>query len=406
MKTSSSKSSKPAAIWLITGGAMQRPAAEKIKERGYMLIISDGSAECAIRSMANEFCHVDIFDIQKNIAAADELKKRYDIRAVFTAASDCHETVAHVARHLGLHGVDPKIAHTCRYKNESRRILREAGIPQPKSATATTFAEAQKLIKEFGLPVCFKATNNAGSRGFTAIRAPSEITEDAFNNAIQFGTTGLVIVEELLEPVDGEIAEQSLETLWYDGQMYWLNWVDRPFRDDMRFFPELDGARYRNLRDGVEIGHMNPAVHAPATLDAVRDMVRHAGLALGLGTQKGGHILKCDMMLTKKGPIILEPTLRLSGGWDSSGTSVARGGDFVGGALEMALGTKLTPELFYTYFMFRYPDLHAAVLTDIPDGATDCIGRSFALATGLTRNEAMKNAQANLKVRKFMGNAS
>src|SRR3989344_1006859 len=101
---------KSKAVWLITGGAMQQVAAEKIKERGYTLIISDGSAECALRSMADEFLHIDIFAIKEHLAAADELKERYDIRAVFTAASDCHETVASVARHLRLHGIDPAVS--------------------------------------------------------------------------------------------------------------------------------------------------------------------------------------------------------------------------------------------------------------------------------------------------------
>ena len=392
---------KPTAIWLITGGAMQRVAAEKIKERGYTLIMSDGSAECALRSLADEFIHVDIFDIKGNIDTADELKRRYDIHAVFTAASDCHETVAHVARHLGLHGIDPAISHVCRYKQESRALLSLAGIPQPKFAATSTFEEAKKIISEFGLPVCFKATNNAGSRGFTAIRTEADITEESFKAALVSGTTGLVVIEELLEAVEEEIAEQSVETLWHDGKMYWLNWVDRPFRTDMKLFPEVDDSRYRNLRHGIEIGHLNPAVHAPKTLDAVRDMVYQAGLALGLSSQKGGHIFKCDIMLTKKGPYILEMTPRLSGGWDSTGTSVARGGDFIGGAIEMALGTPLTSEVFYKYFTFRYPDLHAAVLTDISDGATNCIGRSFALAMGLTRIEALKNASVNLKAEKW-----
>lgn len=380
---------------------MQRPAAERIKARDFALIVSDRSSECALRPMADEFLPIDIFDIWNHVAAAKELTKFYDIRAVFTAASDCHETVAHVARHLGLHGIDPAISRICRYKQESRLVLSAAGVPQPKFATTSTFREAKQIIKEIGLPVCFKATNNAGSRGFTAIHDEEEITEAAFDSALGSGTSGLVLVEELLEALEDEIAEQSVETLWYDGKMYWLNWVDRPFRSDMILFPEIDGARYRNLRHGIEIGHLNPAVHTPETLDTVREMVRKAGLALGMGAQRGGHIMKFDIMLTEKGPYILEPTLRLSGGWDSSGTSLARGGDFVDGAIEMALGAELTSEVFDRYFRFRYPDLHAAVLTDIPDGSSNCIGRSFALATGLSRAEALKNASANLNSEKW-----
>ena len=57
-----------------------------------------------------------------------------------------------------------------------------------------------------------------------------------YERAREAGTTGLVIVEELLHPVETEIAEQSVETLWYNGTMYWLNWVDRLFRKDFLRF--------------------------------------------------------------------------------------------------------------------------------------------------------------------------
>lgn len=390
MKKTATK--KSPAVWLITGGLMQRPAAEKIKERGYKLIISDGSAECALRSLADEFIHLDIFAIKENVAKAAELKNRYDLRAVFTAASDCHETVAAVARRLGLPGIDPAISHTCRYKYETREIFSRHGIPQPKFRAVKTFAEARTAAKDIGFPVAIKATNNAGSRGFTQLSTINDLTEAVFENAVKNGTTGLAIIEELLIPVIGEIAEQSVETLWYEGQMYWLNWVDRMFRQDMKLFPKFNAAVYQNLPWAVEIGHLNPAVHSSETVAAVQELAERAGRALGLHKQKGGHILKHDIMLTKKGPYILESTPRLSGGWDSGKTTPLRGADFVGGALEMALGTPLTPEVFYKYFVFKYPQSYVAVLSEIPRNPKDCIGRRFAVDSGLAVDDAIANA--------------
>ena len=129
---------KHPAVWLFAGGTMQRPAAEKIKERSYALILTDGSAECALRSIADEFVHLDTFGITENIAKANELKERYDIRAVFTSGADCHETVANVARHLGLPGIDPNISRICRYKHETRALLAKEGIPQPKFTIVKT----------------------------------------------------------------------------------------------------------------------------------------------------------------------------------------------------------------------------------------------------------------------------
>lgn len=397
-----SASSKPQAIWLITGGAMQRPAAERVKRRGYALIMSDGSMECALRSVADEFLHVDIFDIPKNIAAADELKKRYDIRAVFTTASDCHETVAHVARHLGLSGIDPAISHVCRYKYETRELYTKAGIPQPKFTTVKTHEEALAALREIGMPAALKATNNAGSRGFARIDTEEDLTAEAFAHAIKNGTTGVVIIEELLIPVEGEIAEQSVETLWYDGKMYWLNWVDRMFRQDMQFFPKFDASVYKNLPWAVEIGHLNPAVHSIETTSAVQQMVEQAGRALGMDKQKGGHILKHDIMLTAKGPRILESTPRLSGGWDSSGSTLARGADFIDGAIEMALGTPLTAELFYKYFTYKYPQAYVAMLSEIPKDPKDCIGRRFAFDRGRDPDEAVANAYKKVTTGKFI----
>lgn len=382
---------------------MQKPYVDKIKERGYKAIVSDGAPDAYCREYADEFVQVDPYDLPANVKMAEQLAKKYDIKAVLTGGSDCCEAPALIAKKLGIHGVDPKIAKIYRYKNLQRPILAKAGIPQPKFGTARTLAEAKKLIKQFGLPVCFKATNNAGSRGFTAINKESDATEAAFENAKKNGTTGLVIVEELLIPLDNEIAEQSLETVWYSGKMYWLNWVDRPFRTDLKLFPSIDSSRYRNLKWGIEIGHLNPAVHSNEILDEVKRQVYAAGVALGLAKQKGGFIMKCDIMLTKKGPYILEPTLRLSGGWDSGGSTPARGGDFIGGAIELALGKKLDLEMWHKYFELKYPQVHVGVLTDIPDGAENCIGRSFALATGLDRLSALENAQIALREGKFMG---
>src|SRR6266550_7984669 len=131
-----------AAIWLIAGGAMQRLAAEKIKAMGYVLILTDGSPSCAVRPLADAFVHLDTFDIAGNVTQADGMRTRYDIRAVFTAGADCHETVAVLARHLGLHGIDPDIAHLCRYKNRTRERLKEAGIPQPHLREAASHEQA------------------------------------------------------------------------------------------------------------------------------------------------------------------------------------------------------------------------------------------------------------------------
>lgn len=393
------------AVWLFAGGPMQRVAAEKIKNRGYALILTDGSAECVLHSMADEFVHLDTFGIAENIAKANELKERYDIRAVFTSGADCHETVANVARHLGLPGIDPNISRICRYKHETRALLAEAGIPQPKFTIVKNHDEGLNALRGIGVPAALKATNNSGSRGFSRIESEENFTPEVFERAVKNGTTGTAIIEELLIPVEGEIAEQSVETLWYNGKMTWLNWVDRLFRKDFDLFPGLwqeSENPYKDVSWAVELAHINPAVHAPAVQGSAEDMIRRAGIALGMQNQKGGHVLKADLMLTPDGPRIIELTPRLSGGWDSSWSTPRRGADFVDGMLGFALGEELTPEYMDRYFVYRDKALCASMLAQVEMDAQDCIGRHFAVGAAYDRTESLREAYNALLAKKFM----
>ena len=101
-------------------------------------------------------------------------------------------------------------------------------------------------------------------------------------------------------------------------------------------------------------------------------------------------------MLTRKGPFILEVTPRLSGGWDSSGSTPARGADFAGGAVAMALGERLTLPAWHRYFQYRDPERFVSVLARIEEGAMDCIGRRFSIGSAYDREDALRNTLANL----------
>ncbi|MBT0663923.1 hypothetical protein KI809_06365 [Geobacter pelophilus] len=391
------------AIWLFAGGQMQEPAAKKIKSLGYRLIITDRSPDCHCARFADEVVALDTFDISGNLQAAPGLARKFRIEAVLTAAADCHETVAIVGSSLQLNALSPEIANVCRYKQKTRAILAEAGLPQPASAVASNLDAARQLLHSFGGSGVLKATNNSGSRGFAVVKDPDEVTAELFDASLAAGTSGLVIVEEKLEPVKNEIAEQSLETVWYDGKMYFLNWVDRLFRNDFSRFSCLhEEGLYDDTSWAVEIGHLNPALHDYETLQQVVKMVYQAGLAIGMHTQRGGHILKADIMLTERGPYIIELTPRLSGGWDSSASTPTRGADFIGGAIMLALGKQLDLEMWHDFFAYKNSSLFAAVLALINPGAVDCIGRKFSIGTGFQQETALASAMTNLKERHYV----
>ncbi|MEK6531802.1 MAG: hypothetical protein AABZ23_04830 [Deltaproteobacteria bacterium] len=387
---------KEKAIWLFAGGPMQAGAAIKIQEAGYKLIITDMNPDCACAGYADELVEADTFDINKNLKSSRTLSKKYSIKAVVTAAADCHETVSRVGKSLGLHAIDPLISRSCRYKNFTRDLLKKAQILQPRFKSVKGLKEAREFIGALGGRGALKATNSSGSRGFSAIEHIEELTPEAFDSALSAGTTGNVLVEELLSPLESEIAELSVETVWSNGRMYWLNWVDRLFRKDFLLFKGLKGA-YGDVPWGVELGHINPAVHRSETKEKIRDMIYRAGIAIGMGRERGGHILKADVMLTADGAYLLELTPRLSGGWDSSGSTPARGADFTGGAIAMALNRRLDINMWHEYFEYKNPSLYASVMARVEPDAKDCIGRRFAVGTGFEREASIGAALKNLK---------
>ena len=384
---------------------MQRAAADAIKARGLKLILTDGNPGCILAPLADVFLPVDTFDIAENKARAAELVKAFEICAVFTAAADCHETVAEVARALNLPGIDPAIAHACRYKYQTRKILTEAGIPQPRYTIVSSLAEAKAALADIGLPAALKATDNSASKGFTRLDQAADLNEKSFAYALANGTTGLAIIEELLIPVPGEIAEQSVETVWYDGKMRWLNWVDRLFRKDFSLLTvpwTTQSDPYGAMSWAIELAHFNPADHKTELQQNVEALVRRAGEAMGMGTARGGHILKADIMLTTRGPMILELTPRLSGGWDSSFSTPRRGANFVDGALGLAMGETLDESYWRRYFQYEQPEWVVAILARVEPGARDCIGRDFAPGSGTDRASALRQAYENLQAGKFL----
>ena len=371
---------KMEAIWLISGGPLQVIAAKKIKSLGYALILSDGAENPICRPLADQFLQIDTFNIEGHIAATRELRSRFTIRAVLTSGADCHQTVAAVADFLELHHTPMAISELCRNKYLTRQRLANAGLRQPQAYICRSYQQAYEAAVMLGSSFVLKATDNSGSRGFAAFDGVDGFSEDLFNYTLEMGTSAAVIIEERLSPSDAEISEASVETLWVNGRMRWINWVDRIFPCDLKFFPEL--AKLAQLQSGIEVGHINPASRSAVTFEQTYSSVKRAGEALGMSELSGAHILKADIYFATDGPVILEMTPRTSGGWDSSASSPARGADIVGGLIQVSLGVAIGDAEWSRYFTFRDPSRVVAVVSKASVAARDCTGRVFAMDSG------------------------
>lgn len=307
-------------VLLVGAGLLQAPAVDLIHELGFRVCATDRDADAAVFPMCDETVVMDTKDIGGHIALARRLKERGDLAAVYTEGADVEMTVAEAAAAAGLPGCDPRAAAICANKAKFREVCEAAGLPGPRFREVQTLTDARLALKEIGLPAIVKALDNSASRGATKIAGEDELS-DALDEALRWSGTGSALVEECLTG-----PEQSVETIVdQDGRQWRCNVVDRPFAFDP--YP-------------IELGHDNPTVLDDARQAALYELVEASTKAVGIDLGAA----KADTMWTSRGPVVLEMTARLSGGFHAQYTSpLAHGTNDIKACLDLALGRALDP---------------------------------------------------------------
>jgi biotin carboxylase len=307
-------------ILIVGAGLLQIPAVEQARLRGLRVAMTDRDPAAAAFPLADETYVIDTKDVAGHVALARELAARGDLRAVFTEGADVEVTVAEAARAAGLPGVDPAAAHAVNDKAAFRRLAADAGLPGPAFAEVSSVAEAGPAARDIGYPVIVKPIDSSASRGTVKLADPAGLA-DAVRAAMAISTTGTALIERCLSG-----PEQSVETLVdAEGTQWRCNIVDRPFAFDP--FP-------------VELGHETPTILGAAEQEALYALVERATRAVGIDLGAA----KADTMWTEDGPVILEMTARLSGGFHCQYTApLALGTNDIGAAMDLALGRPLDP---------------------------------------------------------------
>jgi biotin carboxylase len=307
-------------VLLVGAGLLQVPAIDVIHELGFRVCATDRDPAAAAFGMCEETVVLDTKDVAGHVALARRLADRGDLAAVFTEGADVEVTVAEAAAAVGLPGCNPRAAAICANKAEFRRVSDAAGLPGPRFKEVQTLQEARLALRDVGLPAIVKALDNSASRGATKIATEDELPA-AFDEAMRWGGTGTALVEECLTG-----PEQSVETIvGRDGRQWRCNVVDRPFAFDP--YP-------------IELGHDNPTVFDDARQEALYELVEASTHAIGIDLGAA----KADTMWTERGPVVLEMTARLSGGFHAQYTSpLAYGTNDIKACLDLALGRPLDP---------------------------------------------------------------
>lgn len=313
------------AILIVSAGIMQIPAILTAKSMGLYVIATDRNPNAPGFKYCDEFAVIDSKDIEGHVQYAKANQQRFNIKAAF-AGSDVAVTVAAITNALALPGIPFDVAQRSNNKVLMKQRWLADGIPTPFGGEASTLEEAQAILKKTGFPAIVKAVDNAASRGSMKIDAEHQLAQ-ALENAKAASRTGTAIIEEY---VIG--SEQSVETIVWHGKHYHVGMADREFG----FHPFH-----------IETAHVDPSVLSQDTQQKIYEVVDAAAKSLGITFGPA----KADMILTERGPMILEMTARLSGGFHSQYTTpLSTGKNPIQAVMEIALGRLLNEQLLKSQF--------------------------------------------------------
>jgi biotin carboxylase len=266
-------------------------------------------------------------DLPKLLGVVAEANATNPIDGVLTSCDYYLETVAEVARSLGLPGPSPMGVRTARTKDLAREAMDRAGLPGPEFRSVDTREAAHAAAEEIGYPLVLKPVDLCAGMYVRLVRDESELEDGVRaldsvpNNARQQPRRARYLLEEYMT---GE--EVSVETATDHGQTSVIGITDKALGG----FPAF-----------IEVGHMFPAYLEPQVALVTQDLVQRALAAVGFDHG----VAHTEVKLTPGGPRIVEINARLGGNYIPDLVRMVTRVDIPQVMVELALGhhPDLTP---------------------------------------------------------------
>jgi biotin carboxylase len=286
---------------LVGGGA--RPYREYLLEswaRRGMWLLDQAPADWQRRYLAG---HTEVPEIRSarltsNVDAlvrhVERLAAERTVDGLLTYDEMLVASTARLAERFNRPGLSVGGAENCRDKGRTRRILTDAGLPQPGFGFAAEPTDALRIAERVGFPVVVKPRGLGGSIGVVRAEDPRSVLRafavaDEASRVGHIAHSGGALVEELL---DGP--EVSIDGAVQNGE-YRPIFVARKTVGLEPFFEET--------------GHIVDPADSLQTDAGLLAMLRAAHRALNL---RDG-LTHTEVKLTRRGPIIVEVNGRLGG---------------------------------------------------------------------------------------------
>jgi biotin carboxylase len=332
-------------IMILGASILQLPAIEKASEMGLRVIVCDMNPDAIgfnVPGVVKEV--VSTIDTEGILEAA----RKNHIDGIMTLATDMPmQSVAVVAKELGLVGINEDTALKATNKAYMRDALKEAGVPIPlyyRVHTKKAFLEDVKKIVDNGCRVIVKPADNSGSKGIVLLDdySPKSLAT-AYEYSKKNSRAGILLIEEFMEG-----PEVSVETIAINGDIHIIQITDK-LTTGAPFF--------------VEMGHNQPSMLSKETKKKIAEIAIAANKAIGIENGPS----HTEIKVTKNGPKIVELGARLGG--DNITTHLvplSTGVNMVEACIKIALGEK--PDIEQKWdkgSAIRYFDQHAGIVKNI-----------------------------------------
>jgi biotin carboxylase len=315
----------PRTLLFVGGGIETVPAIEQAKNLGLHVVVSDASESAPGFLIADDRLRASTYDIASTVTEARNYHnsvRRLD--GVICVASDIPQTVASVAAALGLPGIPLESARLSSDKLAMKEKFSADGVPVPWFSPVYSATELRRIAAQRGTPLVVKPVDSRGARGVLQLSGSPDLNW-AYEFSRRESPTGRVMVEEFLCG-----PQISTESIVLDGVAHTPGLADRNYEFMDRFAPHI-----------IENGGDLPTRTTREEQQSVCALIQKA--AASMGVRDG--VVKGDVVLHGGKPFLIELAARLSGGYlCTHEIPLSTGVDFVGCAMQLALGEKVPPQ--------------------------------------------------------------
>jgi biotin carboxylase len=306
-------------VLFVGAGRHQRRAIAQARAGGLRVVAVDRNPDAPGLAEADIAEVVDFSDVD----AVIEVARRHAVDGVLTISADrAVPVVAAVAEALGLPGIGTETAYVMTQKIAMRRVLADAGVPQPEFAAVRNVHEGYSALERVGLPAVLKPADSGGQRGVFRLETGDDL-ERHLHVALAESPTDEAIIEAYVEGL-----ELNGLVIVRGGEAFPLTLSDR--------------LRPPGIGFGVGWIHVYPATIYADQLEEAERVAVHAVHALGL---RDG-IAFPQLLATDDGRVlVIEVAARIPGGQMADLARHAVGVDLVEIALLQALGEDVPDEV-------------------------------------------------------------